>query len=396
MFPAARGRALSFVEVLVRLPGLVALAMSISVALDLLTTKLIGYDLAAYILGARRLLAGAPLYQIGLTALGPFGEYVYPPPVAVLFLPLAVLPFDWDRVIGLVTLLVLTSLLIWWLVRAMRPGVRYWAAAATALFFPILWEVGLENLTLITLLLAILAWACRRQPRLSGLAFGSALGLKLLPLALVVFLIGARRGRILLWSTVWLLIVTLLTWPIVGGEWMAFAHVMESIARVPPGTGSNVVPTVFASPLLRPVLPALGVVIAGACGIAARRTRSDLPFRLALAAVPLLASTLWYPYLVFALPLLIATVPLSVRLPVRAVRWLARPIAWYFIEWQAVRDPGRDFILPLIGLLFLLAVGLLELAALLHFGPPERSLVVSGLPPLESTTDHAVIRRVDA
>lgn len=336
--------------------------MSTALALDLVTLKLVGFDLAAYILAARRVLFGEPLYQTGLTALGPFGQYVYPPFVVVPFLPIAMVPFDVVRGVGLLLLSVLAAVLMWDLVSALPRSSRYWGAAAMVLFFPLIWEITLENLTLVTLGLCVLAWRIRGRARWSGTALAVGLGLKLLPLSLIAYFAAARRWRVLTWSAVACAAIVVATWPFVGGEWSAFRDLIALLANAAPGTGSNVIPVIFAAPALRLVLPALAVAIALVCGVIslARDGREEESFRIALAAVPLVASTLWYPYLVLALPLLIFHGPRPPTQPLRLVFSVARPLSWTLMQWEGLSDPGREFVLPLVGLLLLLAVGLLE------------------------------------
>lgn len=342
------------------LGGLGAFALALALALDLLTYKAIGFDLAAYILGARRLTAGLPLYPSPPVVLGPFGQYLYPPPLAVVFEPLATLPFNTSRAIMLVLLIAVAAWATWWIVRGVpRPG-RYWAAAGTVLFFPLVWEVGLENLTLVTLALCLAAWSWRKRPAPAGLLLGVAVGLKLLPIPLLPFFGAAGRARLLGAAALAVAVAFVITLPLVGAEWGPFVDLLRSVASGPAGTGSNIVPAVFALPLLKPLLPATGLALAILAGIAARSPeREERAFRVGLAAVPLFASTLWYPYLVFALPLLFAS-PARAPLP-QWTGWAARGLAWLLMQMQVVRDPGRDFILPFAGLLMLLGIGMLEL-----------------------------------
>jgi hypothetical protein len=62
-----------------------------------------GDDFGAYLSAARRLIAGESLYLSSLlegSALttGP-GQYLYPPPLAQLLAPLAVLPASWEKLL---------------------------------------------------------------------------------------------------------------------------------------------------------------------------------------------------------------------------------------------------------------------------------------------------------
>lgn len=364
--------------------GLVALAVAIALAIDLETSKGVGFDLAAYLLGAQRLMAGEPLYAGVPFVLGPFGQFLYPPPVALLFVPLAVVPFNLARLVWLLVLAALAVAVIWSFVRTMRAPARYWAAAAAVLFFPLLWEVTLGNLTLVTLALCLLAWHLRSRTFPAGLALAAALGLKLLPVALLVHLLAAGRWRIVAWSGAGLALAFLLTLPFLSEEWQAYAGVLAAIASGPPGEGSNIVPAVFAEGPLRLVLPTVALLLAAAAGYAARRAPdlADHAFRLALAGVPLFASTLFYPYLVFALPLLLTTAPPPPEARLRPFFVAARPLAWLLMQTQLWRDAGRDFVVPFFGLLVLIALGALELL-----------LAIAARPAVATAAPHAAAPR---
>lgn len=360
------------------LPGLAALGIAIALALDQMTLRVIGYDLAAYILGARRLITGEPLYPGDQIVLGPFGQFVYPPPVAAAFVPFAALPFDVARAILLAALVGLAGGVTWILVRPLRLAVRYWAAAATVAFFPLIYEVTLENLTLVTLAMCLMAWHLRARPGRAGAAFAFAVGVKLLPLSLIAFLLSAGRSRVLAWSAVVLVILAAGSWPFVGAHWPAYLALLGRLAAAPSGASSNIVPAPFSTTSLRIALPTLALAVAILVGgiARARDGREDHAFRVALAAAPLVATTVWYPYLVFALPLLMASAPRAADIGRIPLAW-ARPVSWLLIELQrnGSGDPeGRELILPLIGLLLLLAVGLIELWIPSVPAPASRSI----------------------
>lgn len=350
-----------------------AMAVALALAIDLVTSKGVGHDLGAYILAARSLAAGEAVYPAGAFTLGPFGHFVYPPPVALLFVPLAALPFDVARVLWLAALGLLAAAVILFLARELRPSVRYWACAGMILFFPLGWELTLGNLTLVTLVCCLVAWRARGWASATGLA--AAVGLKLLAAPLVPFFAAAGRGTTAVRSVVVCAAVAVVTLPALADDWAPFVAVLATIARSEPGQGSNIVPSLFAWPLLRPLLPLLGLALVIACGAAARRggAAADHAFRVALAALPLFASTLWYPYLLLALPLLAADAPAPPG-RLRTLFRLARPLAWLLMQAQVVRDPGRDFILPLVGLLLLLAAGALEVRSALRATAPDRTV----------------------
>lgn len=348
--------------------GLLATAVSVALALDLLTGKAVGYDLAAYIMGARQLLGGEPIYPEGAFTLGPFGQFLYPPPVALLFTPIALLPFNAARVLWLLVLVAVAVGVAWSLTRRLRPHLRPWAWAGIALFFPLVWEIQLGNLTLVTLALCITAWQTRAPTWAGACALAMAAGLKLLALPLLPFFALSGRGALLVRSVGILAAASLATLPLLVEEWAAYIQTFAVIVSAEPGTGSNITPAVFALPQLRPVLPLAGVGLVTLSALVARRrpAAADHAFRVALAATPLAASTLWYPYLVLALPLLVAEAPTPSGPRWRLAHAAIRPTAWLVMQAQIVRDPGRDFILPFAGLLLLLATGVLELVLALR------------------------------
>ncbi|MBI4571278.1 MAG: methyltransferase domain-containing protein [Chloroflexi bacterium] len=357
--------------------GLLAMAVALALALDLVTYKATGYDLGAYVLGARRLIAREPLYPEGDFVLGPFGQFLYPPPVALLFVPLAPLSFDAARIVSLLVLSALAAFVTWTLARELRPRVRYWACAGIVLFFPLVWEISLGNLTLVTLALALAAWRIRNASWRGALALAGAAGLKLLAVPLLAFFAVARRPGLVARSMLVAAALSLATLPFLLDEWTAYVGTLAVIASAPPGTGSNIVPALFATPPLRPLLPLLALCLVLVSALAARRggVAAEHAFRVALAATPLAASTLWYPYLVLAVPLLVAEAPAPDLARLRPAFTAARPAAWIVMQTQLVRDSGRDFILPLVGLLLLLGVGVLEVIFALRAAravPPER------------------------
>lgn len=100
----------------------------------------------------------------------------YPPPTAVAFVPLAILPFEAARAIWSAGLLVLAGGLAYRLLRPIAPALRPWALAAYVLYLPLIAEITLGNLNLVTLAVCLLAgtgggvrsWGARRWRSRSG------------------------------------------------------------------------------------------------------------------------------------------------------------------------------------------------------------------------------------
>lgn len=333
---------------MIRSVGWAFAALAVLAAIAIGATRPLGYDLVAYTGAAQRLLAGAALYQpteIDRIVLAP-GEFLYPPPVAVLFVPLALLPFDVARALWTAALVALAALLGWWIVRPLDSSVRPWAAAGYALFLPLVAEVTLGNLNLVTLCLALAAWHWRSHARSAGALLAAAFGLKLLPLTVALFVAGARRWRVLAWAAAVLgtVLIASLVWQ--TDAWVAFARLLVGIASAPPTQAITLIPDAAA---LRWALPLLAAAVAVVTGAAARDARrADAAFAVALASAPLAAPGIWYPYLVFALPLL--------GVLLRDASW---PRAAALAGWAALEVPRRPdgSEVAFYGLLFLIAVG---------------------------------------
>jgi hypothetical protein len=344
--------------------GLVVLAVAIALALTLLTEKGIGFDLGSYVLAARRFLAGSSMYPDPATyAPGPFDQYVYPPPVILVFVPLAVIPFDAARLIWFLLLCGVAILLLARLVRPLPPSARWWAAAAYVLFFPLLWDIQLGNVTLITLYLCVLAWDLRERWPLSGALAAAGIGVKLLPANLLVFFALASRWRILAALGVVGVAILVLTWPLVGHEWPTYLLIFQKRLAGAAAGEWNIIPSRFASGIPRLALLSIPLLAAVFGGLCARRAAADVGFRLAIAAAPLASTTAWYPYTLLSLPLLLAVPPAGAW---RVPSLVLRPVAWLLMMVQAAPEPERYTTLPFAGLVLLLGVGTVDALILLR------------------------------
>src|SRR5438093_1146916 len=189
------------------------------------------YDFYAYLTAASHLVGGESLYpQLALPSfeLGDQGLYLYPPPIAILFVPLLALPF------------------------------------ATA-------------------------------------------------------------------SAIW---ATALTLPFLLRDWLDWLVVLSRLVGGPP-TSSNLLPTVFLQ------WPGRGLVLGFAIaslGVAAAalyrpaRLYKEFPLAISLAAAPFVSAFVFYPYLLFALPLVVLLIFGDVPAWVRA----AGAVSWMLLELEAI------------------------------------------------------------
>jgi hypothetical protein len=138
-------------------------------------------DVHAYYEAAARLNAGLPLYAAAGDVNSPH-YYFYPPLLAILFRPLALLPFETSAVIWEAATVAAFGLTLWLLGLRSR---RTWIAVAV-LAGPIAWSVSVgQAQVIVTLLLAIGSPA----------AVALAAQMKLLPALVALYWVGRRDWR---------------------------------------------------------------------------------------------------------------------------------------------------------------------------------------------------------
>ncbi len=286
----------------------------------------LGFDFAAYWSAARHLESGEPLYSSpgALTVRG--GEFRYLPLTALLFRPFAALPFPVAGAVWLAFLVAVAAAVGAYLIRPLPRSAWPWAGAGYVLFLPLVLDVAIGNLNLVTLALCLLAWRWRARAPVSGALLAAAVGLKLLPLTLPLFYLAAGRVRTFAWAAACgsgALLLMALTLPGELGDFIGQALAV----------GGTYQPLTYA-------VAAVSIAIAIASGRAARAGRSDADelHRLALASAPyvLPVAIFWTPFLVLSLPLfasalgrVLASPPLTRALLVAAVAafWLLMDVA---------------------------------------------------------------------
>jgi hypothetical protein len=345
-----------------RAVGLGAFCVSLSLSLYLLAQRDPGYDFTTYLEAAGRLQRGESLYLFARdsVSVGNLREFLYPPPVAAAFIPFTWISGPVAVAAWFVVQCAIAAIVGWWLVRPLPGPSRSWAAAAYVLFFPLIWEVSLGNLSLLTLFFCLAGWRLRDRAPLAGLCFALALGLKLLPLTLLLFLPLSGRPRVFVWTVGIAVAVAGLSAIWLADAWRDYLALVATLLTGTPLSGPNIVPTFLAEAPARYILPACALAAAVVAGIAAQRRPEleGLAFAVALAAAPLLSSSVRYPYLILALPLLLDPAIRLVRSQALvSIAIAGRAAAWLVMQTQVGPEPGRSFTLPLYGLLALLVIG---------------------------------------
>ena len=314
--------------------GWIAFGFAAVAALFAFTVRPVGYDVRAYLIAARALVDGRPLYLAPDAPLVlDLGVFLYPPPVALVFVPFLALPAEAATWTVIALLVGVAAALGAVLLAPLPRDVRPWAAAAIALFFPLLLELNVGNMDLVTVALVLGAWALRDRPVRGGALLAVAVGLKLVAGAVVVFYAAAGRWRQLGWAALTALAITVITLPWLAGAWRDYIGLL---ARMWTSAISSEAIDIRPDALrgtVELVLPLAGAALAVAVGLAARRSRAESDLhRLALAGAPLVAPAIWYTYLLLALPLLVAEVralagrPLLLVLPLIVYAFMEGPL----------------------------------------------------------------------
>jgi hypothetical protein len=134
--------------------------------------------------------------------------FMYPPPVALLYAPLAALPFR--AALTLFELLSLAAVLgvflVWAKHRKLEPFSQayYMAFSLILLFFPLDFAAQLGQNDAVVLFLVVLGLAWRRKPVLSGLVLAVAVWLRVFLGLILLYLLLKRRWRQSLWLAFWL------------------------------------------------------------------------------------------------------------------------------------------------------------------------------------------------
>jgi hypothetical protein len=374
--------------------GVAALVLSLVAAAQIGSILPLGFDFDAYWSAARRLASGEPLYPSATTPLGSPGEFRYFPAVAALFLPLAALPFAVASVVWFALLVVVAACVGAYLVRPLPGHWRPWAAATYALFLPLVLEIGLGNLNLVTLALCLLAWHWRGRAPVSGAFLAAAVGLKLLPIVLPIFYLAAGRIRVVLWAAAWGLAALATSAVLMPGpvaDFIAFAPRVGDPNWFQRGT-DRTEPAFLAAVLLAPWLPyallAAAIAIAAAAGLAARRGRDgEIAHRLTLAVVPYAISVgvFWTTLVVMSLPLL--AIALDRAVAVRGALARAILLGGLALCWLLMNVVGLGDLIPVAAhLLGVVVLCTIAVTLMTRATSPANAMSGSGPRPLGTSS----------
>jgi hypothetical protein len=340
---------------------LITAAVAAAVGLAILTLACVlflesrgfGYDFVSYDAAARRVAEGVALYLPGTAELYAAGEYeglyLYPPPLAVALMPLTILSVDGSTIAWLTFRLALLAIGCWMM--PVSRVVRLLVFAVATVSFPVLFDLNIGNVSIITFALCALAWRWIDRPA-SALIHAILVAIRF-PFGLY-FLEWLVRGR---WRTIartvgFGLLLIVLTLPFVGlSAYPEYVTLLRSLPDITIGEHNlSLRSTALAAglPGTVAVLANLFGYIVGAAAIvyAARRRDPETSFMVGALATLLVSPFLHPHYLVLlllpaallaqrgrswglALPLLGwlpgPLLPLVAPLAIGAVIWSGRP-----------------------------------------------------------------------
>jgi hypothetical protein len=319
----------------------------------------IGFDAAAYYLAAGDLLDGRLPYREDVSGAivnyAGEGVYRYPPLFAVLFLPMAGLPFAITALLWCAALAALYTGVVALVAREAGPARWPWWLPALVVVGPLTdWTLGFGNASVLLLVALLGADLADRRGRsgIAGALVAGAVFVKLTPLLLLVYY--AARGR---WTTVQatllglaaLLIGSLLL-PGLREATLAYPEILTR--TLTGGEGSHPAHSGLAWLLVRLGLDAalvrlvaIGVVVAsiGVTIVVASRLTPLASWAIALLIAFFAAPALW-PQSGLLLPLVTARlIPALPATPMRALALGAATVTWAAVA--LLPDPGKPFAL---------------------------------------------------
>lgn len=329
--------------------GVAVFVLALVAAAMIASALPLGYDFVAYWSAARHLAAGAPLYPAPGDMLGQQGQFKYLPIVAVPFLALAPLPESVASLIWFALEIVVAVALGVALLRELPTSARPWAAAAYALFLPLVLEVTLGNLDLVTVALMVAAWRLRDRPALCALPLALGVGLKFLPAAMLLFYVAAGRWRPVVIGAVIGLVALAATSPFLAAQLRDYlvlfprlgdtSWVRLVVARDEPAFLADVL---WSTTFLR-ALSLTTLVVVVLLGWMSRRSDDETQLHnVALAIAPYLApfAFVWTTFLVMSLPLFASTLARALRLrgPLRVAAVVSLALAFVLMDLVQLHD----------------------------------------------------------
>jgi hypothetical protein len=282
-------------------PALIVATFAVAVAAIILAAgATLGYDSDAYLVAARNVLDGQPLYDPNLVyALG-HDVFLYPPPFAVALVPLALLPGDvatWLWLAVIVAALVAAIGLM-----PVRAPVRWAVLLLAGLSWPTLYAIKLGQVGPLLLLALVVTWRWRDRPAVPGTSIAIGALIKVQPVLLFGWAIATGRWRAVGIGLAVAIGATVLAAIVVGpGALFDFVRVLLAISK-PVTTPQNVTlgAVAYQAGLSEGAATALQVVAMGGAlavaALASLRAEAEAALIVTIVASQLISPILWMHY----------------------------------------------------------------------------------------------------
>jgi alpha-1,2-mannosyltransferase len=266
---------------------------------------------------------------------------IYPPLIAVVAVPLGLLPFGVASVLW-AGLLIAALVLIPWVL-----GVRDWRlVAAIFLLLPVIGALELGQVEILLTLAAALLWRYRDRWLLAAAALGVGLAIKPLMFPLMIWLLLTRRFRAAFAAGGIAAGLTLGSWAVIGFSGLrSYPALLQAWDRAYAACGVSIsalalklgAANVLATSLR---IAVAAVLLAGAWRLARRCEGDRRSFAAAMGALVVAAPIVWSHYLMYFL------VPLALAFPRLDRRWLCLAALWLIgpdgsISMRLVHIDGR-------------------------------------------------------
>lgn len=177
--------------------GLIALIGAVALAylsFGILTAReTLGCDFLVYRAAAQDLLAGRPIYDVGITETGSCNLYYYPPPFVAVVVPFALLPPLPGILMWIAALTACYA--VGCLLMPVRPEVRLAIFLLGAVSWPFIFGVRIGQVVPILFLLFAIGWRRLDRPEITGATVALGTLVKLQPAVLLGWLVARRAWR---------------------------------------------------------------------------------------------------------------------------------------------------------------------------------------------------------
>jgi hypothetical protein len=207
-----------------------ALVYAALIILSSASTGTLGFDYRAYDLAVDRLLAGQSMYDASAGATGGFGLFFYPPPFALLILPIALLPPEvavWTWTLLLVAASVAGIALL-----PVSARTRWIVLLLAALSWPLVYAIKLGQVGPMLLLVFAVGWRWMDRPWPLGIASGIGTVIKLQPALLIGWAAVTGRRRAALIGAAVVAVLSIVATVIAGPQaWLDEASLLARVSR---------------------------------------------------------------------------------------------------------------------------------------------------------------------